>query len=180
MQDLTPPAPAPFTQCSRASVVLMDKLPCSYGACASAASRRQDSADPLGSPFPRTSGDKNSACASNETFSEGAAEVVAEGVTEGAPEGATDGEDGNAIVWSRVKLAVCGVHVDKVVEKGPLGTTARGSMAISCREVRTSARCLICFDCRPQLPGGRYRKTGVRSLNFEVYAKRVLVHLLLL
>lgn len=142
-------------QCSRASVTLAEKLPSISGSRVPTAPKRRDASVSLSSPPPSAGGDKSSGTISSEGAAEdffpgadsdrivdGVAERVAEGVAEGVAEDSSQDEgqgqddSGAAIVWNRIKLALGDVCAEKVVEKGALGTTAKGAMAVSCREVR--------------------------------------------
>lgn len=105
------------------------------------AARRRDEAVSLDFSSPSPGGDRSSGNiltegATEGLFSEGDSEGVAEGVAEGVGKDGDQEENGDAIVWNRLKLALGDVSVGKVVEKGALGMTAKGAMAVSCREVR--------------------------------------------
>lgn len=118
-----------YPQCSRASITLADKLPSVSLARVPTAPQRQDAIASPCFPPPSAGGDKRSGTISDED---------SERVVERAPQGREQGQDGSeaAVVWNRVKLALGDVCVEKVVEKDALGTTMKGAMAVSCREVR--------------------------------------------
>lgn len=128
-------------QCSRASVTLADKLPSVSGERLPTAPGRKEASVSLGSSPPSTGGYKSSSTVSIEgeaegIFSEGNFEGVAEGVAEDNFKDGDQGQDKSrdGVVWNRLTLELGDVCVEKVVEKGALGTTAKGAMAVSCRE----------------------------------------------
>lgn len=132
-------------QCSQASVSLADRLPPPFAASATAASRTRDSAIFTGCPLPPQGGardgdnsNSNSNNRDDNTATIGVVETSTEGRSEGVPLGFAEGRakgDGDAATWSRLKLELRGVRMDKVVEKDSLGRTARATTAVSCKEV---------------------------------------------
>lgn len=117
-------------QCSRASVTLADRLPFLSGEREPTSPQRQDdSVTPGFSP----------SCAAGD---EGSDPISIEGAAENLPGVGKQGQDDSEapVVWSRIKLAIDDVCVEKVVEKDALGSTAKGAMAVSCREVRQRGR----------------------------------------
>lgn len=131
-------------QCSYASVTLVDKLPSSYQerAPTAPAPKYRKLATSAGCSPPPTSGARKT--------TNGGGGGAAEGSSEGGHESPAEDKRGGADVKSRLTLALFGgVRVDKVVEKGALGTTARAAMAVSCAEVRarhiSSTRYPACF-----------------------------------
>lgn len=130
-------------QCSRASVSLADRLGAPFAVSVAGDSRKRDSDVFTGCPLPPQGGacdgdNSNSNNRDENAATVGVVETSAEGRSEGVPFGLAEGrakDDGEAVTWSRLKLELRGVLVEKVVEKDSVGRTARVAMAVSCKEV---------------------------------------------
>lgn len=140
-------------QCSRASVTLADKLPPISGERVPTPPKRQDASVSLGFSPPSAGGDNGAVSiegAAKGLFSEGDSERGTESVAEDIPRDGEQAQDDSEAdnTWNRVRLELSDVCVEKVVEKEALGSTVKGAMAVSCREVRRRGcgKCL-CIAC---------------------------------
>lgn len=158
-------------QCSRASVTLADKLPPIFGERVPTPSKRQDAPVSLGFSPPSAGRDNGAVSiegASKGLFSEGDSERGATSVAEDIPPDGEQAQDDSEAdnTWNRVRLELSDVCVEKVVEKEALGSTAKGAMAVSCREVRRRGcgKCLCIACVRDQVRLTRNPKCTQRKI----------------